>query len=98
VNPNATWSISLESYYPYLQPQKVSKTPQTYSVHNTLPKSAKSHFGYLCPLGIKQYKISKNHHIKSVTFKSIPTNFIQKLLKLCLQSNIEGILNFIIKN
>jgi hypothetical protein len=25
VNPNATWSISLESYYPYLEPQEVSK-------------------------------------------------------------------------
>jgi hypothetical protein len=53
VNPNATWSISLESYHPYLQPQKVSKYPQTYCVHNILPKSAKSHFGCLRPLGVK---------------------------------------------
>jgi hypothetical protein len=29
VNPNATWSVSLESYYPYLQPQEVSKAPTT---------------------------------------------------------------------
>jgi hypothetical protein len=52
VNPNATWSISLESYHPYLQPQKVSKNPQTYCVHNTLPKSTKSHFGYFRPLKV----------------------------------------------
>jgi hypothetical protein len=25
VNPNASWRVSLESYHPYLQPQKVSK-------------------------------------------------------------------------
>jgi hypothetical protein len=30
VNPNATWNVSLESYHPYLQPQKVTKNPQTY--------------------------------------------------------------------
>jgi hypothetical protein len=52
MNPNTTWSGSLESYHPYLAPQKVSKNPQTYCVHNTLLKSAKSRFGYLCPLGV----------------------------------------------
>jgi hypothetical protein len=51
VNPNPTWGISLESYHAYVQPQKVSKNPQTYCVHNTLSKRAKSHFGYLCRLG-----------------------------------------------
>jgi hypothetical protein len=54
MNPNATWSISLESYNPYLQPQKVSKNPQVYCVHNTLPKSAKSHFGCLRPVGVQK--------------------------------------------
>jgi hypothetical protein len=29
--------------------------------------------------------------------KSIPTNFTQKLLMLCLQSNLEGLFNFIIR-
>jgi hypothetical protein len=52
MNPNTTWSGSLESYYPYLTPQKVSKNPQTYCVHNTLPTSARSHFGCLSPLGV----------------------------------------------
>jgi hypothetical protein len=53
MNPNTTWSGSLDSYHPYLTPQKVSKNPQTYCVHNTLPKSAKSHFDSLRPLGVK---------------------------------------------
>jgi hypothetical protein len=42
----------MESYHPYLTPQKVSKNPHTYCFHNTLPKSAKSHFICLCPLGV----------------------------------------------
>jgi hypothetical protein len=50
MNPNATWSVSLESYHPYLQAQKVSKNPQTLCIHSTLPKSAKIHFGWLRPL------------------------------------------------
>jgi hypothetical protein len=29
-DPNATWSGSLESYHPYLLPQKVSKNPKIY--------------------------------------------------------------------
>jgi hypothetical protein len=52
MNPNATWSVLLESYYPYLQPQEVSKAPTTSYTYNSLPKSAKSHFGYFRPLGI----------------------------------------------
>jgi hypothetical protein len=28
MNPNITWSDLLESYHPYLTPQKVSKNPQ----------------------------------------------------------------------
>jgi hypothetical protein len=65
MNPNATWSASLESYHPYLQPQKVSKNPQTYCVYNTLPKSAKSHFGCLRSLGVKQYNILINYELRS---------------------------------
>jgi hypothetical protein len=40
VNPNATWSVSLENYYPYLQPQEVSKAPTTSCTYSSLPKSA----------------------------------------------------------
>jgi hypothetical protein len=53
MNPNATWSISLESSYPYLQPQEVSKAPTTSCTYSSLPKSAKSCFGCLRPLEIK---------------------------------------------
>jgi hypothetical protein len=52
MNPNITWSNSLESYHPYLQPQKVLKNPQTYCIHITLPKNTKSHFGCLSPIGV----------------------------------------------
>jgi hypothetical protein len=43
--------------HPYLGPQKVSKNPQTYFVYNTLPKSPKSHFDCLRPLGDKDHEI-----------------------------------------
>jgi hypothetical protein len=53
MNPNATWSISLENYHPYLQPQKVSKNLQIYCIHSSLPKNAKNRFGSLGPLEVK---------------------------------------------
>jgi hypothetical protein len=59
MNPKTTWSGSLESYHPYLTPQKVSKNPQTYYVHNTLSKSANSCFGYLRLLGVKPKFVKK---------------------------------------
>jgi hypothetical protein len=66
MNPNTTWSSLLERYYPYLPFQKVSKNPQTYCIHNTLPKNAKSHFGYLCPsMGPYQLPILKIVHTMS---------------------------------
>jgi hypothetical protein len=43
----------LESYHPYLTPQKVSKNPQIYCVHSTLHKKTKSNFGCLRLLGVK---------------------------------------------
>jgi hypothetical protein len=52
MNPNLEWIGSLESYYPYLQPQEVSKAPTTSATYGSLPKSAKSHFGCHCPLGV----------------------------------------------
>jgi hypothetical protein len=33
--------------------QKVSKNPKNYSIHSSLPKNAKSRFGFLGPLGVK---------------------------------------------
>jgi hypothetical protein len=33
--------------------QKVSKNPKIYCIHSSLPKNAKSHFGFLGPLGVK---------------------------------------------
>jgi hypothetical protein len=57
MNPNATWSVSLESYYPYLQPEEVSKAPTTSCAYSSLPKSAKSHFGCLRPLRVNNVVI-----------------------------------------
>jgi hypothetical protein len=42
----------LESYHPYLQPQKVSKNPKFYCIHKYLPKNSKSRFDFLGPLGV----------------------------------------------
>jgi hypothetical protein len=53
MSPNVAWSGSLESYHPYLQPQKVSKIPKIECILSGLPKTAKSHFGHLGPLGVK---------------------------------------------
>jgi hypothetical protein len=64
VNPNATWSVSLESYYPYLEPQEVSKAPTTSSTYSSLSISAKSRFGCHCSLGV-------NRKQNSMTSKSI---------------------------
>jgi hypothetical protein len=54
VSPNVTCNGSLESYHPYLLPQKVSKNPKIYCIHSSLPKDAKTHFGYQCSLGVNQ--------------------------------------------
>jgi hypothetical protein len=53
VSPNVAWNGSLESYHPYLLPQKVSKIQKIEYIHSRLPKNAKSHFGRLGPLGVK---------------------------------------------
>jgi hypothetical protein len=47
VNPNATWSISLESYHPYLLPQKVSKNSKSYWIHSSLPQNTKTVLAFL---------------------------------------------------
>jgi hypothetical protein len=44
----------LESYYPYLLPQEVSKTPTTLGTYGSLPKIRKGRFGFLRPLGVKK--------------------------------------------
>jgi hypothetical protein len=43
MSPNIMCSISLESYHPYLQPQKVSKNPKIYCIYKSLPKVPKFH-------------------------------------------------------
>jgi hypothetical protein len=45
----------LESYHPYLQPQKVSKIPKIECIHSRLPKNAKNHCGRLGPLGVNRF-------------------------------------------
>jgi hypothetical protein len=66
MNPNTTWSGLLESYHPYLTPQKVTKNPQTYCAHNTLSKSAKSYFGCLRLLGVKTMPKNFNYNCSFV--------------------------------
>jgi hypothetical protein len=51
MSPNATCSVSKESYNPYHQPQKVSKTPKIYCIHSSILKNAKSRFG--CQLSFR---------------------------------------------
>jgi hypothetical protein len=53
VSPNVAWNGSLESYHPYLPPQKVSKISKIECIHSRLPKNSKRHFGRLGPLGVK---------------------------------------------
>jgi hypothetical protein len=52
MSPNVTCSDSLESYHPYLPPQKVSKISKIECIHSGLPKNVKSLFGCLGPLGV----------------------------------------------
>jgi hypothetical protein len=60
VSPNVGWNGSLESYHPYLPPQKVSKFPKIECIHSRVPKNAKSHFGCLGPLGVNIISKKKN--------------------------------------
>jgi hypothetical protein len=39
--------------------QKVPKNPKIYCIHSNLPKSAKIRFGFLGPLGVKEYDLKK---------------------------------------
>jgi hypothetical protein len=53
VSPNVAWNGSLESYHPYLPPQKVSKIPIIECIYSRLPKNTKNHCGCLGLLGVK---------------------------------------------
>jgi hypothetical protein len=64
MNQNVTWTGSLERYHPCPQPQKVSKIRKIYCTYSTLPKTAKSRFGWLGPLGVKlEYLPTKKRQI-----------------------------------
>jgi hypothetical protein len=58
MSPNVAWNGSLESYHPYLPPQKVSKIPKIECIHSRLPKITKSHFGRLGPLRVKDHVLN----------------------------------------
>jgi hypothetical protein len=68
LKPHNFWTVSpktmcndfLDSFNQFLQVCKVSITSWTYCIQSTLPKSTKSRFGSLCPLGIKTQLLSKN--------------------------------------
>jgi hypothetical protein len=68
MNPNMTCSVSLESYHPYLQPQKVLKNPIFFAFTAACPKPLNSIYGTHMPLGVKRHMketisiiITKNH-------------------------------------
>jgi hypothetical protein len=44
MNPTTPCSGSVESYDPYLLPQKVSKYPHAFAIHCNMPKIPKGHF------------------------------------------------------
>jgi hypothetical protein len=82
MSPNVICSVSLESYHP----QKVSKNPKVYCIHNNLPKNAKNHFGSLGPLGVNLFTIGHGPLLWNST-RSIGQNlsYLETSLKLCLQ-------------
>jgi hypothetical protein len=45
MSPNVICSVSLESYHPHLQPQKVSKNPKKLAFTTPCPKSLNSIYG-----------------------------------------------------
>jgi hypothetical protein len=55
MSPNVMCSVALESYHPYLQPQKVSKIQKFVAFRATYPKSLNSIYGTHRPLGVKQF-------------------------------------------
>jgi hypothetical protein len=59
MSPKVTYSVSLESYHLYLQPQKVSKTPHTFAIHTNMPKTQKAIFGHQRALGVKCKKLNE---------------------------------------
>ena len=85
MNLNVTCSVSLESYHPYLQPQKVFKNQKIYSIHISLSKSTKSYFGSLGPLGIKDVI-----HIKTSFYKV--NCEIERICSLTFKKNVLGML------
>jgi hypothetical protein len=67
---SAALAVAKRSYHPYLPPKKVSKNPQLYCIHCTLPKNAKNHFSCLRFLGVNFHEIwSKEFPYEKITHK-----------------------------
>jgi hypothetical protein len=71
----------LESYHPYLPPQKVSRILKIECTHSSLPRNAKSRFGSHCPLGVKHWEVT-------ITSQNLVINFLRiivgvPIFKLC---------------
>jgi hypothetical protein len=69
----------LESYHPYLQPQKVSRNPKIYCIHSSLPKNTKSHCGSLGPLEVK---FCQKEHWEQVMNEEFTSLFENNMLEL----------------
>jgi hypothetical protein len=59
MSPDVMCSVSLESYHPYLQPQKVSKIKIKIAFTSACPKSLYSIYGTSKPSGDKR-EMAKN--------------------------------------
>jgi hypothetical protein len=83
VNPKTMCNDFLESYTPSPRVCKVSITPWTYCIQNTLPKSTKSRFGFLHPLGIKMF-LYYSHALSSLIHILLPWKNIISSIVLAL--------------
>jgi hypothetical protein len=73
----------LDSYNQSLQVCKVSSIPWTYYIQNTMPKSAKSRFGFLRPLGVNfefYYDLLLSFTQYAIIFYEIQTKITNILL------------------
>jgi hypothetical protein len=80
MNPKTTLSGTLKNYHQYVLSQTISKNPQIYCIHSSLPKSTKSCFGFLRTLGIENDFLNevKNYYKKSSFPMSLFFNQLQK--------------------
>jgi hypothetical protein len=86
----------LESYHPYLPPQKVSKNLKIDCIHSILSKNTKSHFGCLGLLGVNillQVYNFKNHDDFSFLYEIINNQRMRVNVRINLLKKLEVIIS-----